>query len=85
MQNKFQNLDRDQASELLKKRLSWIGGSIGILMGLLWAFVSAWLIPAFPRVGSPVFLIFLFLALLLMGFGGMMTGRRYWKNITAKP
>ena len=84
-QGKFQHHDREQASLLLRKRLSWIGGSVGVLMALFWITLSTLFIGSFPRAGSPVFLIFLFLAVLLLGFAGMMLGRRYWRRIVSKP
>ena len=80
----IQNLDRKQASALLKRRLTWMGASVGLLMACAWAFVSPFVLETFPRIGSPAFLFFLFLSMLLLGPGGAWLGRRLWQRIVSE-
>ena len=84
-QNRFQHLSPEEASALLRKRLTTFGVILGILMSILWVLISSLLLSTFPRFGSPAFLLFLVVSMLILALLGAWAGRRVWKRTISKP
>jgi len=76
-------MTREEASELLRRRLTTMGGVLGGVMGVIWIVVALLVVPGFPDAGSPPFIVLLFLSVVLLAAAGAYAGRRVWrKNVS---
>lgn len=74
-------LDSKAVAALLERRLVAIGGTVGAIMGLLWSLIAGLFFKGFPPIGSPMFLVLTFLAILLLSGAGLLTGRYAYTRI----
>ena len=81
--SKFGDINPDEATNLLKRRLVTIGGVVGGLMGLLWSVVAGLLFPGFPPLNSVFFLVLAFVAVVILGGAGLLVGRYAFTRIMA--
>ncbi len=65
---------------MLRRRLLLLGAGFGLVNGLVFSFVGPELVPAFPGPGEPVFLFFLFLALVIFAGIGTFAGERVYRR-----
>lgn len=77
----IRSLSREEAAAIIIKRMRIFGTLVGGVMGFLWVVVSAFALQNFPPFGDPVFFLFLFLAVLLLGAGGWLLGGRIGRGI----